>query len=143
MKLFAAALLLSSVSALAIDVCEYRFNSRLAVTVEVKDRFADRLEGGIIWDDKNVCAGDLCTEIYPGKFKVKYRDLTPPRTQGIVIFNVRAISVKDDLGNRFRRNSLFGDFIRNAKFVTVVYPDPNLTFRWKGRTRAMKCRETE
>lgn len=142
MKLFGLSLLLLSTSVFAsTTTCNYRFNPRLAVTVKVNEPFGHKFNGGMIWDDKNVCAGDICTEIYPGMFKVKYRNITPPRTLGVVIFNVKAITVRDDLGNRFHRNSLFGDFVRNAKFTTVIYPEPNLSFRWKRQTHKMDCRE--
>lgn len=142
-SLIILSILFSAFSAFAADVCYYRFNPRLAVTVTVDDRFADKLTGAISWDDKNVCAGDLCTEIYPGTFKVRYRDLTPPRTQGVVVFDVKKIDRKDDLGNRYRPHSLFGNFVRNATFRSFVIPESNLSFRWRGKNHRMTCRETE
>lgn len=141
--LLIACVFLSSLSGFAADVCQYRFNSRLGVTVTIDDRSTDRLTGGISWDDKNVCNGDLCTEIYPGTFKVKYLDLTPRRTQGVLIFDVKNISRRDDLGNRFRSASLFGNFVRNAIFTSVYIPKANLFFKWRGRIHRMDCRRTE
>lgn len=131
---------LFSLSVFAADICHYRFNPRLAVTVTIDDRSADRLTGAISWDDKNVCNGDLCTEIYPGTFQVRYRDLTPRWTQRVWIFDVKSIDRRDDLGNRFRSASLFGNFIRNAVFANIGISEPNLLFRLQGRIYRMTCR---
>lgn len=131
---------LFSLSVFAADICHYRFNPRLAVTVTIDDRSADRLTGAISWDDKNVCNGDLCTEIYPGTFQVRYRDLTPRWTQRVWIFDVKRIDRRDDLGNRFRSASLFGNFIRNAVFANIGISEPNLLFRLQGRIYRMTCR---
>lgn len=136
--LLIACVFLSSLSSFATDVCHYRFNSNLAVTVTV-----DRLTGAISWDDKNVCNGDLCTEIYPGTFQVRYRNLTHPRTPKVRIFDVKKIDQRDDLGNRYQSASLFGNFIRNADFVRIDISEPKLLLRWKGRIYRMACRETE
>ena len=141
--LFIACVFLSSLSSFAADVCQYRFSPTLAVTVTVNDRAVHRITGAISWDDKNVCNGDLCTEIYPGTFQVRYRDLTPPRTLGVLIFDVKKIDRRDDLGNRYRSASLFGNFVRNAVFTSVIIPEANLFFKWRGRIHRMSCRSTE
>lgn len=141
--LITSCVFLFSLSIFAAEVCHYRFNPRLAVTVTIDDRSADRLTGAITWDDKNVCNGDLCTEIYPGTFQVRYRDLTPRWTQRVWIFDVKSIDRRDDLGNRFRSASLFGNFVRNAVFTSVIIPEANLFFRWRGRIHRMDCRSTE
>lgn len=141
--LFIAFVFFSSFSTFAADVCQYRFGPTLGFTVTVNDRAAHPFTGAISWDDKNVCNGDLCTEIYPGTFQVRFRDLTPLRTVGVTIFDVKKIDRHDDLGNRYRRASLFGNFIRNAVFTRVIIPEANLFFKWRGRIHRMSCRSTE
>ena len=145
MKLLIIGLLsILSLSTFASEiVCEYRFNPRLAVTVTRAMENMHGMRGRIQWDNKNVCTGEaegeICTEIYPGMFDVRYKDLTPPDTQGAMLFKVRSIARHDDLGNHYRSRSLFGDFIRNARFVSIVIPNPNLSFTWRGRVHQMKC----
>lgn len=83
-------------------------------------------KGGISWDDKNVCAGDLCTQIYPGTFKADYR--------GRVFLDIRKNAARDDLGHHCQPNSPMGKFVRNAVF-RVPY------FFWRGRSYRTSCRE--
>lgn len=122
MKVFAL-LLLFSAQSFAASVCHYRFNPRLAVTMT----FETNRKGGISWDDKNVCAGDLCTQIYPGTFKVDYR--------GRLFLEIRKLAARDDLGNHYQPNSLMGKFVRNTVFRRPY-------FFWRGRSYRMNCRET-
>ncbi len=140
--LFLLAAILST-SAFAHERCHYRFNPNLAVDVVVNNRMGNDMRGSISWDDANTCSadGEICTEIYPGTFKVRFKDLTPPDTQGATTFRIKAINKRDDLGNRYLRFSKFGSFVRGAVFMSVVIPEPNLTFFWRGKEYEMKCTE--
>lgn len=138
------ALFLSTTSAFAHEICNYRFNPGLAVTVVVNDRMGENRFGSISWDNMNVCTSDgLCTEIYPGSFKVRFKDLTDPNEEGAINFKVKSINSRDDNGNSYNRNSQFGRFIRNARFESAVNPEPQLWFFWKGKSYKMKCYSTD
>ncbi len=136
MKIFIVLLtLITSLNVFAGESCIYRFNPHLSVTLSNTD--AGRT---IIWDTANVCTVDgICTEIYPGAFKVRIKNLTPRGELGAFKFRIRSISVRDDLGNRYRSRSSLGSFIRQASFSSVVIAEPNLTIRWKGKSYVMDC----
>lgn len=147
MKLFFLLTVLLSTTVFAHERCHYRFRPDLAVDLVVNDRMGENKFGSISWDDANVCGVDpetgteICTEIYPGTFKVSFKDRTPPDTQGAITFRIRTIGKRDDNGNRYRKNSALGRFVRGARFVSYVIPEPNVTIFYQGKEYEMKCRE--
>lgn len=128
MKALIVLTLLISSSVSATTICSYRFNNNLAVTLDLK--------GSIEWDNKNTCARNedgtyMCTEIYPGRFKVLFRKYDHD-------FRISSIATSDDLGNRFNRKSQLAHFVRNARFTTS-----DMSFTWKNKTYQMVCRDSE
>ncbi len=144
--LIALSLTIFSFSLFADVTCTTRFDANLAVTVRMKNHM-NPAGGSIIWDDANTCGREnnewICTEIYPGAFKVTFKDLTPSGNVGAVQFKVKAIARKDDLGNRYSPGSLFGNFVKTARFQSIVIPQPTVSLTWKKKEYQMVCSTVE